>query len=417
MLRAAASRPPLFAALHGVSYWMSFLGGAARSLFTIASGILPRQGLRTARLVAGVLAAAARLPREVARAAWDMARFVNSERTIQHEWDFLAMRLLHATLFEEVMTHHVLADLAAGAPFVYLDYIAYDEASHRRGPDHPVPFEQLARIDTRVARLLAAADQHGYEVMLVSDHGQASCTPFDRACGRSLEAVVFGACAHGPVGPALDLMAERLASGRVRAARVLKWGLPGAAVAAWANARARRAAKRLEREHGCPAGELGVVTGGSIAHIYVGRDADGASLEDIRSRFPRLVPVLAASPGIGLTVARRSADGPIVIAGDRVARLDDPAAVARLVPFQPLPPSVLAAVLASVVASPTAGDLVVYGAFAPAGAITFDPELGSHGGVHPDELDLFVIPPESMAMPDGVGLDPADLGAWLRASY
>jgi hypothetical protein len=46
-----------------------------------------------------------------------------------------------------------------------------------------------------------------------------------------------------------------------------------------------------------------------------------------------------------------------------------------------------------------AGDLVLYGAFAEAGDISFDFEFGSHGGVGPDELDQFVIHPAGIALP------------------
>jgi hypothetical protein len=413
-----AGRRPLFQVLGAACYFSNILGGAVRAVFTIADGMLPRRAYRTERLVGAFARATARAPVELARGVVDLFRFRQRSGTTRFEWDWLAMRVLVSTYFEEISTTLAAADLRRGAPMVYIDFLAYDECAHRRGPDDPVCWVQLARIDRRIAGLTAEAQARGYEVMLCSDHGQAASTPYRRVAGRDLAADVFRACAGRPVRGDLDALAEELTEQRTHAARILKWGRPfGALASALAMARARHAARRLEREHAVPAGDLAVVTGGSIAHVYVGRQPGGATIEEIEERFPRLVPLLERSPGVGLVVVRRSAQGPLVVHRGQRVRLRDEAALARLAPFRTVGPALLAGILRLVIASETAGDLVLYGAFAPAGAVTFDPELGSHGGVHPDELDLFVIPPDGASLPAGNSLDPADLGDVLRARY
>src|SRR5262249_57631513 len=104
----------------------------------------------------------------------------------------------------------------------------------------------------------------------------------------------------------------------VGAAGVRKWGAAfGRAGAILASYQARRAARTIERRWGIPAGELAVVTGGSIAHIYVGRRTRGSTLEEIQARFPDLLPLLERSPGIGLLTIRKSARGPLVSYGGR----------------------------------------------------------------------------------------------------
>jgi hypothetical protein len=213
-------------------------------------------------------------------------------------------------------------------------------------------------------------------------------------------------------------LADALAEARVRAARVGKWpGAFGRLSTARAMMAARRAARRLQRDHRVPAGEIAVVTGGSIAHVYVGRAQAGASLEEIDARFPRLVRTLASSPGVGLLVARRTIEGPMVFHGGRWARLGPPEAVADLAPFREVGVELLSGLIRHMLAAPSGGDLVLYGAFAPAGAVSFESELGSHGGVHPDELSMFVLGPAHLALPDGGDLHPAELGRQLRIRY
>jgi hypothetical protein len=417
-LERQSPRRPLFRALGAAAYFTSFVGGAGRVAFTVATGLFPQRGFRTRQVVRGILRAARRLPGEGARSAIDFARHAGGTISMPSELGFLAMNILYATFFEEIGTRHAIADLEAGAPMVSINFVAYDEAAHRRGPDHAIALAQLPRIDARVAELLSAARERGYEVMVVSDHGQSAARPFAAVCGRSLAAVVYRACAAGEPHARFDRLVDRLEASRVSAASSRKWGSPlGVLLAARAAARARMTAAELERAHGVPAGQIAVVTGGSIAHVYVGRAPGGATLEEIRARFPRLLPALTDSPGVGLLVARKSARGPLVTWRGEVAPLLDEQALRALTPFRDVGIEILAGVLRRIVGAEGAGDLVVFGAFARAGAIAFDPEWGSHGGIHPDELDLFVIPPDGILLPKRNSLDPAELGAILRGRY
>jgi hypothetical protein len=413
-LERASPRHPLFRVAGAAAYFTSFVGGAARVAFTVASGLFPQRGFRARQVARGLLRAARRLPAEAAAALADFARHAR-DAEVDQELGYLAMRVVGATFFEEVGTRHAVADLEEGRPLVYIDFFGYDDVAHRRGPDHPEAFAQLPRIDARIGELLSAARERGVDVMVVSDHGQSAATPYHVICGRSLAAEVHRACA--PEGAEVEALADELERGRVDAARVLKWGRPLGALPAWrGRLRARLAARRLAAL-GAPAAELAVVSGGSIAHVYVGRAPGGASLEEIERRFPRLLPALRGSPGVGLIVARRTARGPLVLWRGETAGLLDEAALRALPPFRDVGPALLAGILRRVIASATAGDLVLYGAFARAGAVTFDPEWGSHGGVHPEELDLFVVPPDGMDLPPTKSLDPADLHVMLRSRF
>ena len=419
-LQRGTTQSPLLKVLRGASYFVGFLGGAVRSAFTLANGMRPRYQYRTERILGALLRATAAVPTEATLGAADLLRFALQTHPgpARLELDWLSMRILCATYFEEVSTTFAAADIRRGVPLVFIDYVAYDEAAHRRGPDHPVCWEQLRRIDKRIDKLAGVAGEHGYEIMLVSDHGQAAALPYERVRGRSLPADVYRACAPGGVDGDFDAVATRLDEQRVEAARVLKWGKPfGSLAGAAASARARLAATELERRWQVPAGQIACVSGGSIAHVYVGRDPDGSPLEDIEARFPALLELLERSPAVGLLTIRRSERGPLVAYRGRRIPLTDEKALAELPPFAAIGPAVLAGLLAQVVAAATAGDLIAYGAFAEAGSISFDPELGSHGGVHPDELDLFVIPPAGAPGPSGKTLHAADLGVFLRSRY
>ncbi|MBI4511253.1 MAG: alkaline phosphatase family protein [Deltaproteobacteria bacterium] len=416
-LRQKSRRPPLLSVRGSVSYFLTFLGGTARALFTFATGILPSRWWRTRLLFTAAIRAVFVAPLELLSGLIDLARFARRERTLRFEWNWLLMRVLYASLWEELATISAIADLREGSPIVVLNFVAYDEAAHRRGPDDPVAMAQLERIDRHVARLVKAARQHGFDVVLMSDHGQAAAIPFSRIQGCSLAALVLTACAPRLPSEHASHLAGRLDFHLVRASRVRKWPSPiGPFLEKRARVRADRLADCLVRDFGVPARDVAVVTGGSITHVYLGRDPGGMPLEEIEARYPRLIPSLMASQGVGLVVSRRGAGGPTMFFRGARIPLSDRDSLACLPPCQETDPDLLRLVISRVVSSQSAGDLVVYGAFAQAGAVTFDEELGSHGGVHPDELDVFVIQPDGLPLPGGA-LDPALLSAVLREVY
>ena len=55
--------------------------------------------------------------------------------------------------------------------------------------------------------------------------------------------------------------------------------------------------------------------------------------------------------------------------------------------------------LATLIAMPSAGDLVIYGTGAPEGNVSYIPEVGAHAGPSPDELHTFIVAPSRVAVP------------------
>jgi hypothetical protein len=55
--------------------------------------------------------------------------------------------------------------------------------------------------------------------------------------------------------------------------------------------------------------------------------------------------------------------------------------------------------LATLMAMPSAGDLVIYGTGAPEGNVSYIPEVGAHAGPSPDELHTFIVAPSAVTVP------------------
>ena len=116
-------------------------------------------------------------------------------------------------------------------------------------------------------------------------------------------------------------------------------------------------------------------------------------------------------------MARRAAARPLVMTKAGTARLDDEAGLAGLLPAG-IAPAHLAGLIRRVIDVPTAGDLVVYGAsLAPDRVVTFEPELGSHGGSTPRSSTCSWCRPTGFSSRACSTWIPAELGRELRRRY
>jgi len=403
----------------GCSYGTIWPGGAEDAFFNVvlfnygatSTGKRVRNAYdRLASTAAGLGIAgrvASRFVLELGVGLWDFVRWCRRIRSTRFEWRFLYMRLLVSVVMRDVSTQGAILDILRGVPRIFIDYLGYDEYAHRRGPDAELAIYNLQGIDSAIAKIfraVRAVPEYHYDIYVLSDHGQMTTTPFERIVRRDLTAFVLE---HARVAVADRLESHDVAElVSLRAiefwTRTLPKGLRGPArfYVEWLRRRVRR---RVDERVWKPMDAIEVVTGGSIAHIYLDRGAPvRLSLEEIEARYPELLEALEHCPAIGLMVAR-GADGPIVLYRGQRHRLGDRRALAELPPFRMLGYELLATHLMHAAEGGRYGDLVLYGAFAEAGDISFDFEFGSHGGIGPDELDQFIVYPARVELPADFG--------------
>ena len=409
----AGDRRPLLDG--GTSYGTIWPGGAADAFFNVvlfnygvtSTGKIVRNAYdKLVSTAAGAVIAgrlAARFVLELGVGLWDFLRWCRRIRSTRFEWRFLYMRLFVSVVMRDVATQMAVLDILRGVPRIFIDYLGYDEYAHRRGPDSELALYNLAGVDGAIAKIfraVRAVPEYHYDVFVFSDHGQLATTPFERVVGRDLTEFVLD---HARVAVSRGLQSDdvrELVSLRATEfwTRTLPKGLRGPAriYVEWLRRRVRRAA---DEQSWKPIDAIEVVTGGSIAHIYFDRGApERLTLEEIDARYPELIAALERCPAVGLMVAR-GADGPIVLYRGGRWRLGDRRALELLEPFRRLGYELAATHLMHAADGERYGDLVLYGAFAPAGDVAFDFEFGSHGGIAPDELDQFVAHPAHISLP------------------
>jgi Type I phosphodiesterase / nucleotide pyrophosphatase len=325
-----------------------------------------------------------------------LGRVIRRPRHRKSEWKWLKKKVAISVWTREWFTCSVARDVYDGVPAIYVNYIDYDEAAHAFGPRSHQAFSALRGIDSSLRqlwRVLRRVPGHRYDVYILSDHGQVSCTPFHSvAGGRRFEHAFF------------DLLTGQLeVSTRVSVDRPR---------GTFAEVGAVSAAARSAREPGPP--ELSfepyldvresfeqdgirVVSSGPNAFIYFLDALEPLLLEEIEARRPGLTAILSKSPGVGFVLVR-SADGPVCFWRGEAHSLDDPTG-----PFASREDRALVTQgLAALMSMRSAGDLVVYGIGAPEGHVSYIDEVGGHAGPSPDELHTFLLAPAAAELPGSI---------------
>lgn len=357
----------------GACYGSVFTGGAPDSLWTFARlRQLGRagSGLRRAALSLVLLGWVAL--KCLALTVLTLARAVGRTATVfpagcvepRRAVEALGLDIALSIWVRELFTLLVSADLYRGVPAIYVNFLDHDVFAHAFGPEHRLAVRALRRVDRSIqqlARIVRRLPDLGYDLYILSDHGQAPSRPFSRlARGQSLERVVraaLGAAGH----------------------------------------------------------ELKLIAAGPNAFVYFTDRADPLTAAEIESRHPGALARLSRHPGIGFVLARGTS-GPVCWYRGRrasLARRPDPAARD---PFARRPDRALVvAGLSDLMAMPSAGDIVLYGTGAPGGHVSFIDEYGAHAGPSEEELHTFILHPPSVRLPFDTLAHPTQLYPHFRA--
>jgi Type I phosphodiesterase / nucleotide pyrophosphatase len=352
----------------GSCYGCIFTGGAADDLWTFArlrSLASAGRGLRRTALSGLLLfwVALKCFGLTMATLAQFVGRSVRAVFTgrveVRRSLEALVVDIGVSIWARQLFTLLASADLYRGVPAIYVNFLDYDVLSHAFGPADRLAFRGLSRVDRSIqqlARIVRRLPEMGYDLYVLSDHGQSRTRLFQRvARGASLEEVVQDALG------------------------------------------------------GEPPPELKVVLAGPNAFVYFTDRTDPLSASEIESRHPHALARLSRHPGIGLVLARAAAGAQCWYRGHRVLLTGRPDPSVRDPFARRADREVVVDGLRDLMAMPSAGDIVLYGTGAPAGDVTFIDERGAHAGPSEAELHTFILHPSSVSLPEAPLTHPVQL--------
>lgn len=404
----------------GSAYSDNFSGGAAEVHFCPSSmGWGPAlRGANPLVLLTFVLAnfysllrTAILLLLEFGLALFDFFRGLIRGQDFLKELTFIPTRAAIAILLRELCVIGGKIDVSRGLPIIHLNFLGYDEQSHRRGPRSLFAHWTLKGIDDAVARLWRAANHASwrhYEVWIYSDHGQARVRPYEAIQGYSLVVAVAQALEQlnlnrkpgsaGFPGPETMVTMQSAETAGEQTA-----GEQTARVRLLGGNNIQRLFAVLERNSGYAGAHAATVTAsGPVAHVYcpepLGQeDADFVAHELAHTHQ---VPVVLTVTAPGHVYARTAV-------GDFELPRDSAALFGAQHPFI----DSIGTDLVRLCEHADAGDFVLLGWRAGSKPLTFAIENGAHGGLAPDETNGFALLPGDapLAEREHTYLRPVDL--------
>jgi uncharacterized membrane protein YvlD (DUF360 family) len=371
----------------GVSISNLFSGDAATNMLTMSRVRLGRGSKETRQAVARFVIRPDGFTRSVGRTTVEAVRERFQARQqrrrdvvprVPRSWTFALLRAASNGVLRDLNTALVARQMLRGARSIYVDFVDYDEIAHHAGANRLEALQVLEALD-QVLRLLEAVAQEAprrYHFVILSDHGQSQGLPFEDLYGHSL-----GDVCHELTRENVVSHDENVESwGRVESVFDDLAGDDSLGEQSAARAAARMQARSAPDERTTAPGDLVVLGSGNLGLVY-SRGTDRLTREELDARWPRLLPGLVATPGIGFVAVLSSERGHVVLgaAGQRfldddvVAGEDPLAGYAAHAPWA----------LLRAMRMPSAPDIYVNSAVdaATLEVSAFEGLVGSHGGL------------------------------------
>lgn len=375
----------------GSAYSDIYTGGAAESHFCPSSmgwGSTLR-GANPLVLLAFVLSnlysflrIAVLLLLELGLALWDFVRGLVGGHDLVKELKFIPTRVAIAILLRELCVIGGKIDISRGMPVIHINFLGYDEQSHRRGPRSLFAHWSLKGIDDAVARLWRAANHsvwRHYDVWIYSDHGQVLVHTYLEIQGYTLKEAVTS------VFEQLNARAsgDGSGTGSIQTQRVRFLG-----------------GKKIQRlfsvfgTNGDNVDDLSVIIAGMgpVAHIYSPRPSLSSEERDfvIHELVHRhKVPIVLAMKAPGMLCAWTEA-----------GEFRLPQACGVLFGAQHPFLEAIGEDLQRLCEHSDAGDFTLLGWREGISPMTFAEENGAHAGAAPEETNAFALLPADTPLPE-----------------
>jgi len=305
--------------------------------------------------------------------------------TLWHELRFIPARVGVSIALRELITIGASLDVTRGLPIVQLNFLGYDEQSHRRGPSSAFAHWSLKGIDDAIKRVWTAARRshcRRYELWAYSDHGQNRTLQYSKQFGHSIQQSIAELFGEQVKSPSLHERPQRQRS--VRSQWLKHKNESHLSVEDTAETVAQ---DKMDRTP--PIVE--VVSLGPVGHVYPAADL---SNEDRDAIAPALiekcgVPLVVVPDGEGQAIAW-TAKGRFVLP-DQTSEIFGPDH-----PFLPE----LGEDLTCLAHHPDSGQFIILGWETNSPAMSFAEENGSHAGASPEETNAFLLLPKDAPLPN-----------------
>ncbi|MEZ0389239.1 MAG: endonuclease/exonuclease/phosphatase family protein, partial [Verrucomicrobium sp.] len=288
----------------------------------------------------------------------------------------------------EIVTVGGKVDVTRGLPIVHLNFLGYDELSHRRGPGSKFAHWSLKGIDRAIKNLYRAAHRsrrRDYQVWIFSDHGQERTRSFATEIPGGIDRIISDCLGVAPP--------------TAHSRRPVQSSNPSC------NSRTQQSRPDLQSaiSEGDMKRGFSIAAVGPVGHIYFNQPMDAV----VREKLARLLVEEKQVPSALL----KTAEGSFTLyykGGQCDVRESAPLFKGHPEPLR----QELASDLATFCDNPNSGDLVLLGWGPHSRPWTFAEERGAHASSGAEETQGFLlVPPRTAGISGQAYVRPSKLRA------
>ena len=350
---------------------------------------------------------------EVISYLWDCIRGKNPRLNRLHKF-YPFVRGATNVLLREISTAMLVDAISSGREAMYTTFIGYDEIAHHNGPDSTAAHNSLTGIDRSIRKIFEAASiskARPYEIVVLSDHGQAFGATFQQRYQESLGDYIKSlAVKYSLVGKALKVVSldkdEDNSANVLAALKSLSNSGPDSitrkAAEALGNAvndkDVEQAVKSAENE----ANDILILASGNLVNAYFSVSDKRMTYDEIEAVYPGMISEMITHPGIGMIMVHTD-EGPIAIGKNGKRNLYS----GEVTGEDPLEmygsPEKRLQQLRYLIDFPNGGDLVIISPVYEDGTVAAYEELiGSHGGLGGQQTDPFLMHSSAIPVEDEI---------------
>ena len=219
-------------------------------------------------------------------------------------------KIMTAALLTEMITLGAILDVKRRVPKIYLTYLNYDDIGHFRGPSSRDAMFALRGLDRRVKRIYKQAKREGYDMYILSDHGQTPGVPFKQVHGMELANFIekstktksFGRD-EGPIRYGLISVVMKKTAGVLGyLSTPLRWIVKAFAASTMKMLKGKNYPFDWDDKK-----SIFVVDSCSLAKVYFNYTVERAELKGINRKYPDLIEKLLRNKSIGIVMVKDGA--------------------------------------------------------------------------------------------------------------
>ncbi|MFW0884106.1 alkaline phosphatase family protein [Candidatus Acidulodesulfobacterium sp. H_13] len=305
----------------GSSYVNLFSGGASRSTFTLSTFSIRYLFKRKVRNfdifivfifhIFTFLKTFLYVFFEFLLEIWERIMDAVKKRKVRPEGFFPFARAMSNVIFKEIETFGAIMDISRGVPSIYLNYIGYDELSHHRGPYSLSALRTLKAIDRKIHHIYKeiSNSERNYDFFIISDHGHTPSVPFSELNnGKKLKSVIEDCVQADNIkifefDTGYNIFFKQLF---LYISDFFKRGTCNKILnKVFGRIESREANEREKYDEKLSWERSKIVyimNSGPMANVYLSGKTSKVFVEEIERNFPKLIDILANTPGIGFII-------------------------------------------------------------------------------------------------------------------